>query len=76
MDKDQIKEKLKSYFKEYSDYQPEDDEDLFESGTLDSFGIVEFLTFLQEELHADVEIEDITMENFSTLNKIIELISP
>jgi acyl carrier protein len=70
----EIKNKIKAYFKKVSDYTPKDEEDLFESGVLDSFGVAEFLTFLEEHLNAQVQLEDITEENFSTVDKITRLI--
>jgi len=74
MDKQEIKQRIREYFKNNSDYVPEEDEDLFENGVLDSYGVVDFLTFLEEELGAKINIEDITMENFSTIQKIVNLI--
>ena len=74
MDSEEIKEKIKEYFRENNDYVPEENEDLFESGVLDSYGVVDFLTFLEEKLNASINIEDITMENFSTIEKITSLI--
>jgi len=74
MDKNNIKETLKDFFKEYSDYTPEDDENLFEKNILDSYGIVEFLSYIDEHLNVEIDIEDITEENFSTIKKIYEII--
>ncbi len=74
MDKQEIKQRIREYFKNNNDYLPEEDEDLFENSVLDSYGVVDFLTFLEEELGAKINIEDITMENFSTIQKIVNLI--
>lgn len=74
MDKNHIKETLKDFFKEYSDYTPEDDENLFEKNILDSYGIVEFLSYIDEYLNVEIDIEDITEENFSTIKKIYKII--
>ena len=69
-----MKEKILEFFVVQSDHRPDDNENLFESGVLDSFGVVEFLSFIQEELGVEVPIEDITEENFSTVNQICRLI--
>ena len=74
MDNHELKQRIREYFKNNSDYMPEENEDLFKNGILDSYGVVEFLTFLEEELGAKIDIEDITMENFSTIQKIVNLI--
>lgn len=75
MDQKLVKEKLRNFFKEYSDYTPEDNENLFEKNILDSYGIVEFLSYIDEQLTIEIQIEDITEENFSTINKICQVIT-
>ena len=74
MDSKQIKEKLRDFFQEYSDYSPSDNENLFDKNILDSYGIVEFLSYIDEQLDIEIQIEDITEENFSTIEKISKLI--
>ncbi|MEJ2627401.1 MAG: hypothetical protein P8078_02415 [bacterium] len=74
MDKKFIKEKLRDFFKEYSDYIPADKENLFEKNVLDSYGIIEFLSYIDETLNIEIQIEDITEDNFSTLDKICQVI--
>jgi len=74
MDKNHIKETLRDFFKEYSDYSPEDNENLFEKNILDSYGIVEFLSYIDEHLNVEIQIEDITEDNFSTIEKIFKVI--
>ncbi|MFO7891226.1 MAG: hypothetical protein R6V04_12920 [bacterium] len=74
MDQQLIKEKLKNFFQEYSDYTPADNENLFEKNILDSYGIVEFLSYIDENLDIEIQIEDITEENFSTIEKICTII--
>jgi len=74
MNEMEIREMIQEYFKLSSDYTPSCQENLFESGVLDSFGVVEFLTFIQEKFNAEIPIEDITEENFSTIESISNLI--
>lgn len=74
MDQKIIKEKLRNFFKEYSDYLPADNENLFEKNIIDSYGIIEFLSFIDEHLNIEIQIEDITEENFSTIDNICKVI--
>jgi len=74
MEQKLIKEKLRKFFKEYSDYSPADNENLFENNILDSYGIVEFLSYIDDNFNIEINIEDITEENFSTVEKIYKVI--
>ena len=44
---------------------------LYEKGLLDSFGTVQFIVALQEELNIEVAITEIDREIWATPNKII-----
>lgn len=48
--------------------------DLFESGAIDSMGVVELAMFLEEELNIRLDAEKMTAENFRTLEAIFELV--
>ena len=74
MKRTKLDKKIREYFKTLSDYKPSENENLFEAGILDSFGVVEFLTFLEESFHLELEPEDIIMQNFATLSAIIAFI--
>ena len=74
MNRTKLDKKIREYFETISDYKPSEDENLFEAGVLDSFGVVEFLTFLEEAFKLDLEAEDIVLQNFATLRAIIEFI--
>jgi acyl carrier protein len=49
---------------------PKDDEDLFKSGTLDSFALVDFVTLLEEQCVIKVPDKDINPANFQTIDAI------
>jgi methoxymalonate biosynthesis acyl carrier protein len=74
MSKEEIKDSLKEYFKNAGEPNLRDNDSLFEKGVLDSFGVVEFLTFLESCFQVQIQIEDITEVNFSTLESIAELV--
>jgi acyl carrier protein len=74
MDKQKIINTLKSHFQDTSGFVPDDGDNLFEKGVLDSFGVVEFLNFLEARFGVQIQIEDITEANFSTVEAIANLI--
>lgn len=44
-------------------------------GTMDSLGLMQLVAFLEEEFEMELEDEQITSENFRTVNDIARLIS-
>ncbi|TPV94242.1 MAG: acyl carrier protein [Myxococcales bacterium FL481] len=48
-----------------------DDAELFSSGTIDSFAMVELLAFLEEQTGARLGPEDISIDNFDTVERIL-----
>ena len=49
---------------------PKDGEDLFKSGALDSFALVDFVTLLEEHCAIKVPDSDISPTNFQTISAI------
>ena len=49
-------------------------EDLFEDG-LDSMGVMTIISMLQDEFSVEISPEDITADNFSTLDEIESLMA-
>lgn len=56
------------------DGEMEADMDLFEMGALDSFGVVQLLVELEEQLGVTLEMELLSREDIATPSKIAELI--
>jgi acyl carrier protein len=52
----------------------ENDEPLFTSGIIDSLGHVKLLYFIEKNIGVAVKMEEITIENFDTVQKIAEFI--
>jgi len=51
------------------------DEDLFESGYLDSLGIVNLIIALEEEFQITLPMEDLNLEEFQSVESICKLIT-
>ena len=49
---------------------PADTGSLFDAGVLDSFGLLEFLTRIEEELSLRIPDEDLVPSNFDTIAKM------
>ena len=45
-----------------------DDDDLFQSGLVNSLFAVQLMTFIERTFSIDVEVEDLDVENFKSLN--------
>ncbi len=51
------------------------DLNLLEEGILDSLGLQQLITFLEDKYDVAIDDEDLLPENFSTVNSIAQLIS-
>lgn len=51
-------------------YVVAEDEHLLEKGVVDSMGMVELITFLQDQFGVEPADDEITEENFATLRRI------
>ncbi len=51
-----------------------DDTLIFETGLLDSMGLLFLIEFLKEEFNVEVEDEELLPENFESVNSIIQFI--
>lgn len=53
---------------------PEPDTDLFETGLLDSFQLVELLLLLEQHFGFQVKIDDVDLDDLRTLSRIARLV--
>jgi acyl carrier protein len=51
-----------------------DSDALLESGMLDSQGVLEVVTFIEQEFSISVADEDLVPENFQTINQIVSFV--
>ena len=54
---------------------PSADTDLFETGVLDSFGLVDLLLHLETEFGAKTSVEDLEVDNFRSIATIAEWVA-
>ena len=74
-----MKDKIITYLKEEISNEPVDDidinEDLLGSGIVDSMGMMRLVVFLEKEFQIKIEAEDMTVENFKTVQNIMNYLS-
>ncbi|MBI3493071.1 MAG: acyl carrier protein [Acidobacteria bacterium] len=54
---------------------PEGDVDLFDTGVLDSLAFVQLLLQLEERLGVTVSLDDLEIDNFRTIEHIIDFVA-
>ena len=70
-----MKEKIRDFIVKnflFGERELKDDESLFESGIIDSLGLIKLLAFIDEKFKISIDMSEIVMENFNTLNDIME----
>lgn len=70
-----IMQNVESYISKDGEYDIDKDDNLFEKGLLDSMGIIEVISIIEDISGKDLDPELIIMENFKTLNLINQFIS-
>lgn len=70
-----IREEVEKYILELSN-QPKVDHsvNLFESGLLTSLNALDLICFIEETYGIDISDDDIGMENFGTINRIVDFV--
>ena len=51
-----------------------DNESLFESGIIDSLGFIKLLAFIERTFGVSINIKEITIDNFNTVEKIVKIL--
>lgn len=68
-----MKAQIKKYIIDtfmYGEGALEDDEALFDSGIIDSLGFIKLLAFIEENFNVSMDMSEVSMENFNTVNDI------
>lgn len=69
------KKSLQNFVKNNYLLDVETNESLFNSGIIDSFGLVELIAFLEDENKIIIPHSDITLKNFDTIDLIVKYMS-
>jgi D-alanine--poly(phosphoribitol) ligase subunit 2 len=48
---------------------------LFSDGTVDSVGMIDLIVFIESEAGIEIAQEDVTMENFDTVSRILAFVA-
>jgi acyl carrier protein len=80
MHETQIRDRVRGFLQENffymrPDFQLSDDDGLLERGVVDSMGVAEMVTFIEDEFEIKVSDEDITEANLGTLRAIGRFVS-
>lgn len=73
-----MKEKIKNYIVEASlsdSTKINEDTQIFESGLLDSMGLLFLIEFLKENFNVEVVDDELNPENFASINSIVDFVS-
>ena len=69
-----IEDDLINYLKNHAGEEVAVDTPLVEDGIIDSMGVTELVAFVVETFHVELDMDDMTIENFGTINDIKNLI--
>jgi len=74
-----IQDHLKNYIESQFLFEPdqqalEPDADLLNQGIIDSMGVLQLITYMEETFGIQVSDEEITPENFRSLNTLMSLV--
>jgi len=66
---------LSEYIKEQYNAELDKQENIFNSGIIDSMGFVKLIGFITEEFKIELEPEDLVEDNFYSLERIAQFVS-
>ena len=69
-----IEDDLINYLKNHAGEEVAFDTPLVEDGIIDSMGVTELVAFVVETFHVELDMDDMIIENFGTINDIKNLI--
>lgn len=70
-----IKPKIRAFLSNhFHNYELQDDEDLFAVGFVTSMFAMQLVTFVEKEFSISIGNEDLTLDNFRTINALSTLI--
>jgi len=69
-----IEEQLLAYFANHANAEVSPDTHLVEESVIDSMGVMELIAFIENTYHIEVDMDDLTIENFATVINIRDFI--
>jgi methoxymalonate biosynthesis acyl carrier protein len=74
-DNEWVKSKTKAFIaRHFTTYDLKDDEDIFSLGFVNSLFALQLVMFVEKEFRIKVEDEDLQIENFRTVNALVDLV--
>jgi acyl carrier protein len=52
-----------------------EDDDLFSKGIIDSLGVLQLVSFIDEQFNINIPDEDVLYENFSSVNVLVDYLN-
>jgi len=69
------REKIKAFLaRVVRDYDLQDNEDIFGLGFVNSMFAMQLVLFVEQEFEISIENEDLEIENFNTINALVNLV--
>ena len=65
-----IEEQIVNYLKNHAGEEVEFDTPLVEDGIIDSMGVMDLIAFIESTYKLDLDMDDLTIENFATITDI------
>ena len=71
----EIKTQVRGFLtRSFASYNPQDDEDIFAMGFVTSLFAIQLVLFVEREFEISVENEDLTMDNFRSIDTIVHFV--
>jgi len=71
--KAEIKEFIIKTFKQ-GEGSLKDSDSLFENNIIDSFGMLELVSFIEKKFNVSINPSEVTIENFDSIDRIVKLV--
>ena len=69
-----IKESIKGFISKTININIDDDEDLFDSGIVNSLFSIQLVTFVEKNFNLIVTVDDLDIENFKSVNAVYNFV--
>lgn len=70
-----IKDKIKTFLSQFfGNYELQENDDIFAAGFVNSMFAMQLVLFIEKEFQVTIENEDLDLDNFRTINAIVNLL--